>query len=184
MSVVLKYTPKSEITIAPDFNLLGVDGKHWNHKQVMGKHGLVVMFICNHCPYVKSIQRQLVKDVKLLQNFGVNAVAIMSNDTTDYKEDSYENMQAVAAQYQFTFPYLLDQTQAVAKAYGAVCTPDFFGMNKLGAIKYRGRLNEAGINDAHDGLKKDLVAAMQEMVETGDVKSEQYPSVGCSIKWK
>ncbi len=173
--MVLKYTPKSEIIDAPDFNLLGVDGKHWSLDQVMGTHGLVVMFICNHCPYVKSIQQQLVSDVRLLQKMGVNAAAIMSNDITDYEEDSFENMQSVADKYQFSFPYLLDSTQHVAKAYGAVCTPDFFGMDHKGVIKYRGRLNEAGINDAHEGLKKDLVAAMQEMVETGEVKCEQHP---------
>jgi len=187
--MTLKYTPKfktnsAEITQAPDFNLLGVDVKHWSLNQIMGSQGLVVMFICNHCPYVKSIQNQLVVDVKQLQRLGINAVAIMSNDTADYVEDSFENMQIVADRFGFTFPYLIDSTQQVAKAYGAVCTPDFFGMNNQGVIKYRGRLNSAGINDSHDGLKKDLVAAMQEMVETGAIMSDQHPSMGCSIKWK
>lgn len=181
--MTLKYTPKSEINQAPNFNLRGVDGKYWDLDQAMGVNGLVVMFICNHCPFVKSIQHQLVSDVRQLQSFGVNAVAIMSNDVTDYPEDSYENMQIIAARLQFTFPYLLDESQRVAKAYSAVCTPDFFGMNNQGVIKYRGRLNAAGINDSHEGLHKDLVVAMQEMVETGDVISEQLPSIGCSIKW-
>jgi len=182
--MTLKYTPKSEINQAPSFNLLGVDGQHWSLNQVMGVNGLVVMFICNHCPYVKSIQQQLVEDVKQLQSFAVNAVAIMSNDPVDYAEDSFENMQAVAKKLPFTFPYLLDDTQSVAKAYGAVCTPDFFGMDNQGKIKYRGRLNAAGISESHNGLRKDLVAAMQEMVETGEITSEQLPSMGCSIKWK
>ena len=182
--MTLKYTPKSEISQAPDFNLLGIDGRHWKLNQVMGEHGLVVMFICNHCPFVKSIQTQLVEDVKLLQSFGINAVAIMSNDTEDYAEDSFENMQIVAEKHQYPFPYLLDDTQKIAKNYAAVCTPDFFGMNNRGEIKYRGRLNAAGINESQNTLRKDLVAAMREMVETGDITSEQFPSMGCSIKWK
>ncbi len=181
--MVLKYTPKSEILNAPDFNLLGVDNNYWNIDKCLGKHGLVVMFICNHCPYVKSIQNTLIEDAKLLQDIGVNVVAIMSNDPNDYPEDSFENMQKVAVELQYPFPYLIDTTQTVAKAYGAVCTPDIFAMDSKCMIQYRGRLNAAGMNQSSGHMRKDLVEAMREMVETGTVKSEQYPSMGCSIKW-
>ncbi|MGJ8664564.1 MAG: thioredoxin family protein [Marinicella sp.] len=180
----LKYTPKSEISEAPDFNLMGVDKTQWTLEKSMGTHGLVVMFICNHCPYVKSIQHQLVEDALLLNKIGVNVVAIMSNDAQVYPEDSFENMQLVADKFNYPFAYLYDQTQAVAKSYGAVCTPDIFAMNSERKVKYRGRLNAAGINEPHEGLKKDLVEAMHEMVNTGEIKSEQFPSMGCSIKWK
>ncbi len=182
--MVLKYTPKSEFVKAPDFDLLGVDGERWDMTKAMGPEGLVVMFICNHCPYVKSIQKQLVIDSKALIDFGVNVVAVMSNDPSDYPEDSYENMQEIARRLDYPFPYLFDESQAVAKAYGAVCTPDIFGMNAQGIIQYRGRLNAAGINDNSNELRQDLVEAMREMVTTGSVHSEQFPSMGCSIKWK
>ncbi len=181
--MVLKYTPKFNQQTAPDFNLLGVDGQHWSLQKAMGENGLVVMFICNHCPYVKSIQTKLVSDALGMQKWGVNVVAIMSNDPEDYQEDSFEQMKVVADQFAYPFPYLLDVTQAVAKAYGAVCTPDFFGMNSSGSVLYRGRLDAAGMNDQQN-LRRDLVEAMKEMVETGKIKTEQHPSMGCSIKWK
>lgn len=180
----LKYTPKSNCETAADFSLKGVDEKLWTFDKAMGPEGLVVLFICNHCPYVKSIRKQLVTDAIDLMNMGVNVVAIMSNDIEKYPEDSFENMQIVANEYKFPFPYLIDETQEVAKAYGAVCTPDIFGIDTDGVIKYRGRLNAAGIDIPHEGLNRDLVDAMNEMVETGDIKSKQYPSMGCSIKWK
>ncbi|WP_223789079.1 thioredoxin family protein [Marinicella meishanensis] len=180
----LKYTPKFNATKAPDFDLLGVDGARWNLAKAMGPKGLVVMFICNHCPYVKSIQTALVKDSQALIDMGIHVVGIMSNDTTQYPADDYPNMQAVAAQMGYPFAYLWDETQAVAKAYGAVCTPDIFAMDATGIIRYRGRLNAAGINDQATDLRRDLLLAMQEMIETGIVNSEQHPSMGCSIKWK
>ncbi len=182
--MTLKYTPKSEINQAPNFNLRGVDGKYWDLDQAMGVNGLVVMFICNHCPFVKSIQHQLVSDVRQLQSFGVNAVAIMSNDVTDYPEDSYENMQIIAARLQFTFPYLLDESQRVAKAYSAVCTPDFFGYNNDLGLQYRGRLRELkNFVPVKDG-ESDLLKAMKQIAETGKGPQNQIPSAGCGIKWK
>lgn len=182
--MVLKYTPKCEFQQAPDFDLLGVDGERWSLKRAMGKNGLVVMFICNHCPYVKSIQTRLVEDVLKMQAFGVNAVAIMSNDVQEYPEDSYPNMQQVAKQYSYPFPYLLDETQAVAKQYGAVCTPDFFGTDRTGKVLYRGRLDAAGIDGKAKGLRRDLVEAMHQLALNGTISDEQIPSMGCSIKWK
>lgn len=179
----LKYTPKSDLIQAPDFNLLGVDDAYWNLDACIGPKGLVVLFICNHCPYVKSIQKTLVEDAKLIQSLGVNVGAIMSNDVADYPEDSFENMQRIAAELRYPFPYLIDSTQAVAKAYGAVCTPDIFAMDGQRVIQYRGRLNAAGINQPSREMRKDLVEAMREMVATGVVSSEQFPSMGCSIKW-
>lgn len=181
--MVLKYTPKSKLSIAPEFNLLGVDGQFWSLQQLMGQHGLVVLFICNHCPFVKSIQDQMVKDAHSLMKIGVNVVAIMSNDPEDYPEDSFEQMAAVAQKYEYPFPYLWDKTQAVAKRFGAVCTPDIFGIDVNNKVLYRGRLDAAGIDGA-PGLRRDLVEAMKEMVTTGTITTEQHPSMGCSIKWK
>ena len=180
----LKYTPKFDNKKAPDFHLPGVDGEMWTFAEAMGAKGLVVMFICNHCPYVKSIREQLVIDAHDLINMGVNVVAIMSNDFVNYPDDSFDEMKKVAKEFNFPFPYLLDESQQIAKDYGAVCTPDIFGINQQGTIQYRGRLNAAGIDTPHAGLRRDLVEAMIEMVETGEINSEQFPSMGCSIKWK
>ena len=121
---------------AIDFSLPGIDNKLWT---LPG--GLLVMFICNHCPYVKAVRERLVRDTRELQGLGIHSVAIMSNDPSLYKEDSFENMQGVAREYDFPFPYLLDESQAVARAYGAVCTPDFFGYNRDLQLQYRGRLD-------------------------------------------
>ena len=126
---------------AIDFTLPGTDGKVWTLDQCRGDKGLLVMFICNHCPYVKAIRDRLVRDTRELLNYGINSVAIMANDPADYPEDSFENMQVVAQQYNYPFPYLLDESQDVAKAYGAVCTPDFFGYNAGLELQYRGRLD-------------------------------------------
>lgn len=182
--MVLKYTPKFEAIEAPDFTLPGTDGKVWTRQACMGRHGLVVMFICNHCPYVKAIMHTLVSDAKALQAMGVNVVAIMSNDVAEYPEDSFANMQRVAEQQGFTFPYLYDETQQVAKAYGAVCTPDIFGLDQHAVIRYRGRLDAAGINRSDRTYRRDLVLAMQELIDSGEITTEQVPSMGCSIKWK
>ena len=128
---------------APDFTLPGVDGRLWSLGECAGEKGLLVMFICNHCPYVKAVQQRIIRDVNDLKPLGINAVAIMSNDPSDYPEDSFENMKRIAGELAYPFPYLLDETQAVAKAYGAVCTPDFFGYNADMKLQYRGRLDES-----------------------------------------
>jgi peroxiredoxin len=166
-----------------DFALPGVDGKTWRMQDCMGENGLLVMFICNHCPYVKAILYRLVRDTRELKAIGINSVAIMSNDPTDYAEDSFENMQAIAQQMDFPFPYLLDESQAVAKAYGAVCTPDFFGYNRSGELQYRGRLDESRKEAADPNVRRDLFEAMKEVAETQKGPAEQLSSMGCSIKW-
>jgi len=166
-----------------DFSLPGVDGKTWRMQDCMGENGLLVMFICNHCPYVKAILDRLVRDTRELKALGINSVAIMSNDPTDYAEDSFENMQAIAQQMDFPFPYLLDESQAVAKAYGAVCTPDFFGYNRSGELQYRGRLDESRKEAADPNVRRDLFEAMKEVAETQKGPVEQLSSMGCSIKW-
>ncbi len=183
--MVRMTTPPVEFgQVLPDFELLGVDGKTWSVKKIMGKNGLVVMFICNHCPYVQSIQYRLVEDCKALQEMGVNCLAIMPNDPAVYPEDSFANMKKVASEKGYPFPYVMDADQSVAKRWGAVCTPDFFGLDKHGRVHYRGRLDAAGLDSQAARLRRDLVEAMRELVETGRISSRQWPSVGCSIKWK
>jgi peroxiredoxin len=167
---------------APGFELLGVDGKIWDLARVKGPKGTLVMFICNHCPYVKAIRPSLVRDIKDLQALGVNAVAIMSNDPTDYPEDSFEHMKAVSREFEFSFPYVIDPTQEIAKSYGAICTPDFFGVNANLELQYRGRFDESRKEAAPDS-SRDLFHAMKMVAETGKGPREQIPSIGCSIKW-
>ncbi|MGD1990650.1 MAG: thioredoxin family protein [Chromatiales bacterium] len=169
---------------AIDFSLPGVDGKTWTLHDCKGEKGLLVMFICNHCPYVKAIRDRIVRDTRELREMGINAVAIMSNDPADYPEDSFENMQRVAEEFDFPFPYLIDETQEVAKAYGAVCTPDFFGYNADLQLQYRGRLDESRKDAAPADVRRDLFEAMKEVAESGKGPAEQIPSMGCSIKWK
>lgn len=168
---------------APDFELPNIDAKHYRLADLKGEKGTLVMFICNHCPYVKAILPRLVDDIKALQAIGVNTVAIMSNDPADYPEDSFENMQAVAKAFEFTFPYLLDESQHTAKTYGAICTPDFFGFNAELRLQYRGRFDESRKETAPTSTR-DLFFAMQQIAETGQGPIEQIPSIGCSIKWK
>lgn len=168
---------------APDFKLRGVDGKYYSLADVRGPNGTLVMFICNHCPYVKAIRPRLVRDLKELKAMGVNAIGIMSNDPTDYPEDGFEHMQAVAREFDFPFPYVIDETQEVAKAYGAVCTPDFFGYNGNLELQYRGRFDESRKETAPEGVRRDLFEAMKQVAETGKGPQEQIPSMGCSIKW-
>lgn len=168
---------------APDFNLPGIDGKSYNLKTAAGPKGVLVMFICNHCPYVKSIRDRLVRDARDLQARGVGVIAIMANDPAEYPEDSFTNMQAVAAEFAYPFPYVWDETQAVAKAYGAVCTPDFFGFNADLQLQYRGRLDESR-KEPVEGARRDLFEAMRQVAETGLGPRDQIPSMGCSIKWK
>jgi peroxiredoxin len=169
---------------APDFNLPGVDGRRYSLKDVAGPNGLLVMFICNHCPYVKAVIHRIVRDVSDLKAQGVGAIAIMSNDPGDYPEDSFENMQKVAVELGFPMPYVLDESQAVAKAWGAVCTPDFFGFNGKLELQYRGRLDESRKEAAPEGVRRDLYEAMKLVAATGRGPIEQIPSMGCSIKWR
>ena len=151
---------------------------------VRGKNGTLVMFICNHCPYVIGIMDRLPQTAKKLQDQGIGVVAIMANDTENYPEDSFENMKIFAAENNFTFPYLIDETQGTAKAYGAVCTPDFFGFDKDGILQYRGRLDSAGKDLADAHTVPELLGAMSQIVENGHSPAAQTPSMGCSIKWK
>lgn len=170
---------------APDFNLPGVDGKNWSLTELAGSNGLLVMFICNHCPYVKAIQTRLVEDLANLKQLGINAVAISSNDAINYPEDSFEKMREVAQQFKFSFPYLYDESQAVAKAYGAVCTPDFFGFNAKLELQYRGRFDDQGRElTPKPNATRDLLEAMTLVAKTGQGPNIQTPSIGCSIKWK
>ena len=166
------------------FSLPGVDGEIWTPASARGENGLLVMFICNHCPYVKSIRERIVRDTDELMGVGINTVAIMSNDPAEYEEDSFENMRTIAEKYNFSFPYLLDETQDVAKAYGAVCTPDFFGYNSAMQLQYRGRLDESRKETAANDVRRDLFEAMRQVAQTGLGPKEQVPSMGCSIKWK
>ena len=170
-------------TKAISFSLKGIDEKTYNLEEIKGKNGTLVIFICNHCPYVKGVIDRLVKDIIDLQKKGIGCVAIMSNDTENYPEDSFENMKRFSKKNNFTFPYLYDETQEVAKEYGAVCTPDFFGYNKSLELQYRGRLDNAGISD--EILKdKGLLNAFHQIVKSGKGPKEQKSSMGCSIKWK
>ncbi len=172
---------------ASDFDLPGVDGKRHTLRSVAGQfggRGLLVMFICNHCPYVKTVLDRIVRDTRELATLGVGSIAIMSNDPAEYPEDSWEQMQHVAQAYAFPFPYVLDATQSVAKAYGAVCTPDFFGFNTAGQLQYRGRLDASRKEVAPDNVRRDLFEAMRQVAVTGQGPREQIPSIGCSIKWR
>ena len=169
---------------APDFSLEGTDGEIYTLDGIRGSKGTLVMFICNHCPYVKAIHERLVRDAKALQELGVGVIAIMSNDPADYAEDSFDNMKTVAEKQGFTFPYVFDETQAVAKAYGAVCTPDFFGFNAEQELQFRGRLDESGKDAAPPDARRELFEAMSQVAETGHGPAEQTASIGCSIKWR
>jgi peroxiredoxin len=167
-----------------DFELSGVAGDRWSLERCRGENGLLVMFICNHCPYVKAVRERIVRDARELLKHGVSSVAIMSNDTTDYPEDSFENMQRVARQFDFSFPYLLDEMQEVARGYGAICTPDFFGYNADLELQYRGRLDASRKETAPPNVRRELFEAMVQIAETGRGPREQIPSMGCSIKWR
>ena len=173
---------------APDFNLPGVDGRQWTLHDAMGENGLLVMFICNHCPYVKAVIHRIVRDTTELAALGIGSVAIMSNDPTDYPEDSWQNMERIARELAFPFPYVLDRSQAVAKAYGAVCTPDFFGYNDRLELQYRGRLDqsrkETAPETANGRPRRDLFEAMRQVALSGHGPQQQIPGIGCSIKWR
>ena len=168
---------------AAEFDLPGVDGRRHTLASTRGANGLLVMFICNHCPYVKAVLDRIVRDCAELGEHGIGSVAIMSNDPAQYAEDSFENMQRVARERGFTFPYLLDATQGVARAYGAECTPDFFGFNAQLELQYRGRLDESRTTLVPNA-RRDLYEAMKQVARTGEGPREQIASVGCSIKWR
>lgn len=168
---------------APDFTLADPSGNSFSLRDQLGGKGLLIAFICNHCPYVKAIADRLASDTAELMDAGINVLAIMSNDYRDYPADSPPSMLKFAAQHGFRFPYLVDEDQSVGRAYGAVCTPDFFGFNKDGGLQYRGRLDDARMGDSA-GRKKELVSAMLQIAETGEGPREQTPSMGCSIKWR
>jgi len=169
---------------AVDFSLPGVDGKVWTLADCRGEKGTLVMFICNHCPYVKAVRDRLVRDTRELLEYGIKSVAIMSNDPAEYAEDSFDNMKRVAEEFQFPFPYLYDESQQVAQSYGAVCTPDFFGYNADLELQYRGRLDASRKEAAPADARRDLFEAMKQVALTGEGPREQIPSMGCSIKWR
>ena len=168
---------------AKDFNLKSTDIKQISLKDIRGENGTLIMFICNHCPYVKAIIRDLVDDAKFLEKMGIKSVAIMSNDVKNYPEDSFKNMISFSNSNDFTFPYLIDETQDVAKKYGAVCTPDFFGYNKNLELQYRGRIRELKDLKPVRADDSDLRKAMKLVAETGNGPKNQIPSMGCNIKW-
>ncbi len=168
---------------APDFALKGADGKTHTFGDVRGQNGTLVVFICNHCPYVKASISRIVAEAKALREIGIGTIAIMPNDTLTYREDSFDNMKAFAVKHGFTFPYVIDETQAVARAYDAQCTPDFFGFNAQDGLQYRGRLDASRMTPVAHG-RRDLFEAMKQIAETGRGPTEQTPSMGCSIKWR
>ena len=182
--MALAKTPVSNFgEKAKDFNLLSTKNEKLSLKDIKGKNGTLIMFICNHCPYVKAVIKDIVQDVEFLKDLDVKAVAIMSNDTKNYPEDSIENMLSFSNLYDFSFPYLIDETQNVAKEFGAVCTPDFFGYNGNLELQYRGRIRELkDLKPVRKG-ESDLRTAMTQVAKSGKGPTNQIPSMGCSIKW-
>jgi len=169
---------------APDFRLAGTDGRVHTLNEARGPNGLLVMFICNHCPYVQAVLGRIIRDVKDLQPFGIGAVAINSNDAVGYPEDSFENMVKAAHTHDFPFPYLHDVTQGAARAYDAACTPDFFGFDRDLRLRYRGRLDASRKEAAPPDARRELFEAMKMIAQTGTGPAQQYPALGCSIKWR
>jgi peroxiredoxin len=168
---------------ARDFRLGATDGKSYTLADVRGAKGTVLVFICNHCPYVKASIGRIVSEAEALRKLGVGTIAIMPNDAETYREDSFDNMKAFAARHGFGFPYAIDETQEVARAYDAQCTPDFFGFNARDELQYRGRLDAARMTPVANA-RRDLFEAMKQVAETGQGPKEQLPSMGCSIKWR
>jgi peroxiredoxin len=169
---------------APDFRLPATDGRTYSLDELKGPNGTLVMFICNHCPYVQAVLDRLIRDTKELATLGIASVAICSNDAATYPEDSFPRMKEAAAAHGFPFPYLHDESQDVARRYGAVCTPDFFGFNRNLELQYRGRLDESGRGPGPSGARRELFEAMKAVAETGRGPARQVPSLGCSIKWR
>jgi peroxiredoxin len=170
-------------TNAKDFQLNSTINKLVSLNDMKGENGTLIMFICNHCPYVKAVIKDVVEDCKNLEKIGINAIAISSNDAVNYPEDSFENMIEFSKEHNFTFPYLFDETQNVAKSYNAVCTPDFFGYNGNLELQYRGRIRELKDLKPIKIDESDLFKAMKQISETGKGPKKQIPSLGCSIKW-
>ena len=168
---------------AKDFNLISTDKKKISLADITGKNGTLVIFICNHCPYVKAVIKNIVDDVNYLKKIGIKSVAIMSNDIKNYPEDSFENMISFSKKNKFTFPYLLDETQQTAINYKAVCTPDFFGYNKKLGLQYRGRIRELKNLKIQENGQSDLINAMELIAKTDNGPKNQIPSMGCNIKW-
>ena len=168
---------------ARDFALRGVDGKTYTLADVRGRKGTLVAFMCNHCPYVRAVIGRIVAEANALRPIGIGTIAIMPNDTDAYPEDSFDNMKVFAVKHGFTFPYVIDETQDVARAYDAQCTPDFFGFNAQDELQYRGRLDASRIQQVANA-RRDLFEAMKQIAETGHGPAEQMPSKGCSIKWR
>ena len=165
------------------FELKSTENKIISLNEIKGENGTLIMFICNHCPYVKAVTKDIVHDCEELKKIGINSVAICSNDSVNYPEDSFENMIKFSKNNNFNFPYLIDETQEVAKAYDATCTPDFFGYNKNLELQYRGRIRELkGLKAVRSG-ESDLYKAMKQISETGKGPESQIPSMGCNIKW-
>jgi peroxiredoxin len=169
---------------APDFALPSTEGAMVSLSEVRGEKGTLVMFICNHCPYVLAVLDRIIRDARDLQRLGIGVAAICANDAAAYPDDSFERMKAMARERNFPFPYLHDETQAVARAYDAACTPDFFGFNAADELQYRGRLDASRRETAAADVRRDLFEAMRLVAETGQGPREQIPSIGCSIKWK
>jgi peroxiredoxin len=171
-------------SLAPDFALPGACGQTWSRDEALGPNGLLVMFICNHCPYVQAVLDRIVRDARELQALGVGVVAISSNDAIAYPDDSFEAMQRLWREKQLPFPYLFDEDQSVARAYGAVCTPDFYGFDRDLRLRYHGRLDASGRQPAPAGAPRELFDAMSQVARGGTAPDRQIPSIGCSIKWK
>jgi len=167
-----------------DFSLVSTDNKKLNLSDLKGSKGTLIMFICNHCPYVQAIIKEAVKIANEIKKIGIHTVAIMSNDVENYPEDSFENMKLFSKKYNFTFPYLIDETQDVAKSFGAVCTPDFFGYNKNGELQYRGRIRKLNNLTPVMNGESELLSAMKLIADQGQGPKEQVSSMGCNIKWK
>ncbi len=183
--MVLMHSPICDFGApAPDFKLQGVDERWWTLADCKGPKGTLVMFICNHCPYVKAVRERLIRDTRELRAYGVYSVAISSNDPADYPEDGFDNMVRLARELDFPFPYLFDQAQDVARAYGAACTPDFFGYDAGLGLQYRGRLDASGREPGPVDAKRELFEAMVRVADTGHGPEHQVPSMGCSIKWR
>jgi peroxiredoxin len=170
--------------LATDFRLPATDGRTYGLKDVAGEQGTVIVFICNHCPYVKAVIGRLVADARALMSEGVGFAAICSNDADSYPEDSFAKMGEFAKRHTFPFPYLHDEAQEAARAYGAVCTPDFFGFDRVLKLKYRGRLDEGRTTPPPTGARRELLEAMRAIAAGDPAPANQVPSIGCSIKWK
>lgn len=169
---------------AIDFDLPAADGRRYTLADCRGERGTVIVFMCNHCPFVKSAIGRIVATARQLEPYGVDFVAINSNDAERYPEDSFENMKAFARRHDLPFPYLFDESQVVARAFGAICTPDFFGYNDELQLQYRGRLDDGRTGEPSSGARNELFEAMVQVAETGRGPEQQTPSIGCSIKWK